>query len=87
MSARLAQVLTHREGIDFSIMNSKVEMELDKISPYITSALRLKVIWTGMKSRCYNKKSPFYKNYGGRGITICDEWKKFEVDLLVRLVV
>jgi hypothetical protein len=27
-----------------------------------------------MKNRCYNKNSPDYKNYGGRGIKICDEW-------------
>jgi hypothetical protein len=27
-----------------------------------------------MKTRCYNSNSPTYKNYGGRGITICDEW-------------
>lgn len=29
----------------------------------------------GMKSRCYNTKSRGYRNYGGRGIKICDEWK------------
>lgn len=28
-----------------------------------------------MKNRCYNKKLKEYKNYGGRGIKICDEWK------------
>jgi hypothetical protein len=30
--------------------------------------------WQGMKSRCYNKNRPGYKNYGGRGIIICDRW-------------
>lgn len=35
-------------------------------------------IWNGMKARCLNPKSISYKNYGGRGITICDEWMKFE---------
>ena len=29
---------------------------------------------TRIKSRCYNKNNPRYKDYGGRGITICDEW-------------
>ena len=29
-----------------------------------------------MKSRCYDTKDRNYKNYGGRGITICDEWLK-----------
>lgn len=28
-----------------------------------------------MKARCFNKKNKEYNNYGGRGITICDEWK------------
>lgn len=31
-----------------------------------------------MKQRCYDKKTTNYKNYGGRGITICDRWHKFE---------
>lgn len=30
--------------------------------------------WIDMKDRCYNPKAPYYKNYGGRGITVCDEW-------------
>jgi len=28
----------------------------------------------GMKQRCFNKNHVQYKDYGGRGITICDEW-------------
>ena len=31
--------------------------------------------WNGMKSRCYNSKNKAYKNYGGRGIYVCDEWR------------
>ncbi len=31
--------------------------------------------WKHLKSRCYNTNDARYKNYGGRGITICDEWK------------
>ena len=31
--------------------------------------------WTGMKNRCYNKNEPTFYRYGGRGITVCDEWK------------
>ena len=27
-----------------------------------------------MKRRCYSKDEKCYPNYGGRGITICDEW-------------
>lgn len=30
--------------------------------------------WLNMKSRCYNPNNKSYKYYGGKGITICDEW-------------
>lgn len=30
----------------------------------------------GMKDRCYSTKNRNYKNYGGRGISICDEWRE-----------
>lgn len=33
--------------------------------------------WLEMKDRCLNSKSPGYKNYGGRGISISKEWDTF----------
>lgn len=35
---------------------------------------RLYNIYRGMKQRCYYDKHSHYKDYGGRGITICKEW-------------
>lgn len=32
-------------------------------------------VWTGIKNRCLNPKASNYERYGGRGISICDEWK------------
>ena len=37
---------------------------------------RIYNIWTNIKTRCYNKNRKNFYNYGGRGITVCDEWKK-----------
>lgn len=31
-------------------------------------------VWCSMKQRCYNPNNSRYDRYGGRGITICDEW-------------
>ena len=38
---------------------------------------RAYVSWAQMRSRCRNPKNPGYKNYGGRGITICSRWDEF----------
>lgn len=35
---------------------------------------RLYGVWCAMKSRCFNQNNKNYHNYGGRGITVCDEW-------------
>lgn len=32
-------------------------------------------VWRAMINRCYNKKSTYYHNYGGRGVRVCDEWR------------
>ena len=36
---------------------------------------RIYRIYYGIKQRCYNPKYSRYYDYGGRGITVCDEWK------------
>lgn len=32
-------------------------------------------VWCSMKERCYNEHNKSYKNYGLRGIKVCDQWK------------
>lgn len=38
-----------------------------------------KVYWVhhAMMQRCYNPKNPQFRNYGGRGISVCDKWQTF----------
>lgn len=38
------------------------------------SNIRLYNVYDNMKARCYRPNNIRYKNYGGQGITICDEW-------------
>lgn len=44
------------------------------ITSHGLSGSRLHSIWCGMRKRCNNPKAMRYERYGGRGITICDEW-------------
>lgn len=51
-------------GCAFKGMNAKHNL----------SSTRIYKIYLGIKKRCYNKKCHNYKNYGARGIIMCDEW-------------
>ena len=42
-------------------------------------SIRLRNIWSGMKTRCTNPNRHNYHKYGGRGIKVCDKWQKFDV--------
>lgn len=37
--------------------------------------------WGGMIQRCTNQASPAWRNYGGRGIEVCERWRAFELFL------
>lgn len=39
------------------------------------SSERLYLVWKAIINRCYNEKDGRYKDYGGRGIKVCNEWK------------
>lgn len=43
------------------------------------SKTKLYRLWHGIFERCYDPKHISYPNYGGKGITICEEWKIYEV--------
>jgi len=46
--------------------------------PKINITSNIYMIWAGMIQRCTNSNNKAYKNYGGRGIKVCDRWLKFE---------
>lgn len=35
-------------------------------------------VWNAIMQRCYNQNHKYYKDYGGRGITVSKSWHKFE---------
>lgn len=55
------------------------EMMSEKFTTHGKShRIRLYKTWANMKLRCFNPNTKCYEHYGGRGITVCDEWLKFE---------
>lgn len=54
---------------------SEVSRETDH--GFVVKKHQLYTTWQAMKYRCYNKSSVAYKDYGGRGIYVCDRWHHF----------
>lgn len=48
---------------------------IEKSTKHNGCKTRLYTIYCNIKARCYNEKNPAYYCYGGRGITLCEEWR------------
>lgn len=52
-------------------------MSLGNVTHGMTNT-RIYRIWNGMLNRCRNKRNQNWANYGGRGVTVCERWMRFE---------
>lgn len=52
----------------------RIENGHKSLTTHGLSRLLLYKVWDSMKQRCTNPNDTGYKNYGGRGISICNEW-------------
>lgn len=50
-------------------------LQKEKVTKHNLYKSRIYRIWRHLKERCIYKKSKDYKNYGTRGISVCEEWK------------
>lgn len=50
------------------------EIITQRVTSHQKSRSRLYGVWSGMRHRCNNKNASKYNFYGGRGISVCDEW-------------
>lgn len=48
----------------------------DRFRTHGMSHTKLNMVWSSMIKRCYNPNDERYKDYGGTGVTVCDEWRK-----------
>lgn len=65
---------TLRRGESTSCGCYRSEYLREKMTVHGKCYSRIAHIWYQMKERCYCETCVAYENYGGRGITICDEW-------------
>lgn len=47
---------------------------IEKATKHGKAGEKIYKTWTAMKQRCVNENNKHYKDYGGRGITVCEEW-------------
>lgn len=60
-------------------MTKRLDMQGNKLAQkHGLSKTRLHKIWHSMYCRCYYSSTNQYKNYGGKGIKVCEEWKHSE---------
>lgn len=63
-----------RGGTTLSCGCLQSDIRSERSKTHGQSGTRLFRIWTGMKTRCFNQNSSGWSLYGGRGITVCEEW-------------
>lgn len=76
---RVGRTVLHRLIKEFNIEMPKISLGSnlrDLNNNYISHPKypKAKRTYDGMKKRCYNPKEKCYKDYGGRGIKVCDRW-------------
>lgn len=70
--------LSLRSGNTKSCGCLRSEVSQKKATTHGLSKTSLFHVWWAMKSRCANPNNKAYKNYGGRGISVCSEWQDSE---------
>lgn len=63
-----------RRGSTFSCGCLGMERRLEATLKHNLCKSKIYATWDRMKQRCVNSNSKSYKNYGARGIKVCDKW-------------
>ena len=73
------EIIAHKTSLDSGRTKScgclRSAVSRAKATKHGQAGSRIYNIWANIKTRCYNKNALRFKDYGSRGITMCDEWK------------
>ena len=69
--------MSHRIKIGNNEVNLEIRNNIGQCSKY----KKLSQVFHSMRQRCNNPNAVGYKNYGGRGIKVCDRWSQFSAFL------
>ena len=76
--ARVDVATVHlRNGHTQSCGCLQAQRAAERVTKHMLSRSTEFKIWVGMNQRCYNPTATNYKNYGGRGIRVCNRWRVF----------
>lgn len=67
-----------KQGLVLSCGCFHKEITAERSTKHGMKNTRLYRCWRNMKTRCYNPNGAEFSLYGGRGITVCEEWQTFE---------
>jgi hypothetical protein len=56
----------------------RTRLAKERYTTHEMSETKIYNVWLGMRRRCSDPKTIGYKNYGGRGISVCERWQTFE---------
>lgn len=73
----LSEIIKNRESCGCIARKRLIERN-KKMAKHGKSDSPIYNIWINMKRRCENKKDISFKNYGERGIIVCEKWQDFE---------
>lgn len=71
----IANVLKRGEAQSCGCMHQELRHSLTRT--HGESKTRLYHIWNGMRQRCQNENNHAFAHYGGRGISVCEEWQSY----------
>ena len=69
---------TRANKVKKGIIRSCGCLSIEKATKHGMSKTRTYRSWEAMKRRCLSPKATRYEDWGGRGITVCKKWMKFE---------